>query len=442
MRILYFILKVTLHYSLRVFYPRLKLVNSPKKMFDRTIYVSNHAASFMDPLGVAAIRMPIVFFMTRSDVFTTISKPFLWACQMLPIYRQHDGEDTKGKNEEIFKKCTRVLSFGRGLLIFGEGFTDDVFIRRLKPVKKGAIRIGFNSLEAMDWKKKIHVAAVGCNYERPNQMRSGLLISTSEKFCLNDYRKEYKENPNKIINELTRRVEKMMQDQITHVQDKQLAPFHEQIMMLTRKGMNPDSFDRSLTIEQRWKYSQKLAHWMNDQSLEENESLAKFKNSAEGYFKLLKRFRLEENLMFWKANNPGGSRAKEIFNLTWLFPFALLGFIHCGLPYFLVKRFVEKSFRRKVFWGSVKLIMGKIIMGLINLPVIWLFHYFVYPSYWLGFAYYACIGFFWTAAYEWMLNFKRFKQKGAVNKTDLSKLMKKREELFAQMQEVVPGEFL
>jgi 1-acyl-sn-glycerol-3-phosphate acyltransferase len=97
----------------------------------------------MDPLAVASLRRPIVFFMTRSDVFTSFTKPFLWAAHMLPIYRQQDGVDTKDENTRVFAKCTNILSFGRNLLIFGEGFTDDVFIRRLKPIKKGAIRIGF-----------------------------------------------------------------------------------------------------------------------------------------------------------------------------------------------------------------------------------------------------------------------------------------------------------
>ena len=154
MRLLYFILFCTLRYSLRIFYPRLKTINSPGNMFGRTIYVSNHAASFMDPLVVASFRPPIVFFLTRSDVFTKLTKPFLWAAHMLPIYRQQDGVDTKDENIKTFDECTKILKYGRNLLIFGEGFTDDVFIRRLKPVKKGAVRIGFYSLEKLNWKKR------------------------------------------------------------------------------------------------------------------------------------------------------------------------------------------------------------------------------------------------------------------------------------------------
>ena len=432
---------MTLPYSLRVFYPRVKVVNSPKQFLGSTIYVSNHAASFMDPLIVAALRRPIVFFMTRSDVFTKLSQPFLWASHMLPIYREHDGEDTKGKNQEVFLKCTRILSAGRNLLLFGEGFTDDVFIRRLKPVKKGAVRIGFATLEDLKWKKKIYIAAVGCNYSDPGQMRSDLLVSTSEKICLNDYKEEYKENPNRVITLITKRIEKMMQEQITHVENKDDAPFHENIMMITRKGMNANNFDRSIPLKKRWRYSQNLANWMNAQDVENTEELAKLKGEADSYFKLLKRFKIEEHYLYWKKSSPNGSRLKELLMLIILFPFGIIGFIHCALPYFLVKRFVEKSFKRKVFWSSVKLILGKISIAILNIPFIFVFYYYIYPSWWLAIACFFSIGLTGLAAYMWFKYLKVFKIKGIINKADLSKLFKKRDELEAKINKLVPTSF-
>lgn len=422
-------------------YPRLRTHKAPKKFFGSTIYVSNHAASFMDPLVVAAMRMPIVFFMTRSDVFTPISKAFLWACQMLPIYRQQDKDDTKAKNEAVFKTCTRILKYGRNLLIFGEGFTDDTFIRRLKPIKKGAVRIGFMTLEDLKWKKKIYVAAVGCNYSEPNKMRSDLLISTSDRICLNDYREAFEENPNKVINELTKLVEKMMQEQITHIQKKEDAPFHENVMKLTRRGMTPENFDRSLSLTKRWRYSQKLANWLNTQDVEEDEKLSSVKNEAKGYFKLIKRFKLDDRLILWKINNPNGGRAKELLMMLILFPIALLGVIHCGLPYFFIKKFVEKTFRRKVFWASVKLILGMLAIGLLNMPLIWIIYYFIYPSWLVAIGYYSLIGLFGLATYMFVINLKDFKKKGIVKKTDISKFVAKREALISNMKEVVPSEF-
>ena len=144
MRILYFLLWLAFHYSFRLYFRKIKIVNPSNYFFGRTIFVSNHQGSFMDPLLIASQRKPIVFFMTRSDVFTKFTKPLLWMVHMLPIYRQRDGVDTKEKNAKIFEKTNIVLDKNRSILIFGEGFTDDRIQRRLHPIKKGPARIGFS----------------------------------------------------------------------------------------------------------------------------------------------------------------------------------------------------------------------------------------------------------------------------------------------------------
>lgn len=438
MRILYLFLFFTLRISNRIYFKRRKTYNTPMEFYGRTIYVSNHAASFMDPLLVASFRLPIVFFMVRSDVFTPFMKPIVWAAHMLPIYRQHDGDDTKGKNEAVFKKCSRILAFGRNLLIFGEGFTDDTFIRRLKPVKKGAIRIGFTALEDMNWKKKVYIAAVGCNYSDPNVMRSDILISTSDKICLNDYKEAFEKNPNKVINELTKRIEKLMQEQITHVANKDWAPFHENIMQFTRKGMNPENHNGNIPLETRWRYSQQLANWMNEQNLEETLELVELKSDMEGYFNLLKRFKLKERFVY-DYQTTKSNRTKELMYLLTMWPFAIIGLIHCLIPYLLVKRFAEKTFRRKVFWGSVKMLLGKLAMGLINIPFIFLFYHFVYPSYWLGFAYYiVIIPICGLIAYIYKLKLTDYKTKGIVRKMDLSKFIEKRKSIVEKIGKLIP----
>jgi hypothetical protein len=76
-------------------------------------------------------------------------------------------------------------------------------------------------------------------------------MSTSDKICLNDYQDAFKVNPNKVINELTKKVELLMREQITHVEDINWAPFHENVMQLTRKGMNSLNFDRKISLEKK-----------------------------------------------------------------------------------------------------------------------------------------------------------------------------------------------
>ncbi len=426
MRLIYFILFFVFKYCFWVYFRATRTFNAPKEFFGRTIYVSNHAASFMDPLVVASLRNPIVFFMTRADVFTTLMKPILWASHMLPIYRQHDGEDTKKKNEEVFDKCSRILNFGRNLLIFGEGFTDDVFIRRLKPTKKGAVRIGFYALEKSNWKKKIYIAAVGVNYTEPNLMRSDCLVSTSDKICLNDFRKEYEVNPNKVVTDLTKEIERLMQDQITHVETFEDAPFHEAVQQITRKGMHPTSSDRSIPLEKRWRYSQKLAHFFNANKERIHGEFSALREKLFNYNTQLAQKKIKDRDVIEYLEKGRFTRTGYLFRMILLAPLAFLGLIHCGIVYIGVKRFVEKSFKRTVFYGSVKLLLGTIGMGVFNIPFIFLFHKFVYPSWWMAIGYYTLIGIFFLAMILFNGALIIWKRKGQMKETDLKSMAEER----------------
>jgi hypothetical protein len=378
MHLLYFILHVILKYPLRLFYPNQVFINKPKKYFNRTIYVSNHAASFMDPLIIGSLQRPSVFFMTRSDVFTPLSKPILWQAQMLPIYRQHDGEDTKAKNNETFVRTSKVLAGGRSLLIFGEGFTDDVFIRRLKPLKKGAVRMGFDALERCDWKKNVYMATLGINYGDPNVFGSDLVVSNGKPICLNDYKEAYKASSTKTVNELTLLVEKDLQNQLTHVENANWVFFHEHVTRLLREGMHPADSDYSIPLKQRWENSRRLAKWMNEQVLDENINLVKLKEDLENYFNSLKKNKVEEKQIFQLSENKNPLTIQKVLALKIGIPFSMLGFIHGYVPYILVKRFVEKSFKRRVFWSSVKLLLGAASMAVWNIPLVITMHAFIF----------------------------------------------------------------
>ena len=438
MRPLYFFLKYFLKYPLWVYYPRLITVNKPKRRFARTIFASNHAASFMDPLVVAQCQPPIVFFMTRSDVFTPILKPILWASHMFPIYRDIDGENTKEKNENVFRKCYRILKYGRSLLIFSEGFTDDIFIRRLKPVKKGAVRIGFGALEDMDWAKKVYIRAVGVNYSDPNIIGSDVVISNSDPICLNDYRQKFIDDPNKTIYDLTKLVETKMREQITDVRKKEWAGTHEYIMRLTKKGMNAVDADKSIPLIKRWQYSKDLADWMNSQELDEVVEMVRLRDDLKAYFDLLRKEKIEEKHVAEIVNKKrSDARVKLYFALLW--PFAILGLIHNYLPYKLIKNFVEKSFRRKVFWGSVKMTLGVVAIGLFNLIFVFLGYYLIYPS-WL-----IWIGYFFTVAplsgmiaYGYFSKIKDYKKYKSTLERDLSEIATLRESLLERINQFIP----
>jgi hypothetical protein len=438
MRFIYFLLNILLQYPLRIYYPKQKLVNAPKRFFGRTIYVCNHASSFMDPLVIGVLQRPIIHFMVRSDVFNKFTIPIFNSAQMLPIFREQDGEGTKEKNEIIFKKCGKILSQGKNLLIFGEGFTDDVFIRRLKPVKKGAVRIGFLTLENLNWKKKIYLAAIGINYADPNVLGSELIISNSDRICLNDYKISYLENPTKTINDVNKLIEKKLQEQITHVEDKNWVFFHEHVMRLRRNGLDPNDTDCSIYLEERWKNSKALAHWMNEQYLDGNLELVQLKEALEIYFKQLSKQNIKEKYLYELDKN-GTFKFLMLYLKLFLFsPFAFLGLIHFYVPYKLVKNFSERVMKRPVFWSSVKMFLGSVIISLWNIPIMMLVNSFFIHSGWISFGIYMILPFVGILAYRWMKWSHELQDKKRMLKLNVIELLENRKDLLNRIGKLIP----
>lgn len=435
MRFLYLNYIIFLNYSLRMYFRKIRLVNPTRKFFGSTIYVSNHASAFMDPMIIATLRRPIVFFMTRSDIFTKWNHPFLSSGHMIPIYRQHDGGNAAEKNKASFRKATDILASNRNLLIFGEGMTDDVFERRLKPLKKGALRIGFTALESTNWEKKIQIVGIGCNYTNPNVMGSDLLIAESKPIVLNDYREQYEENPSKTINELNRVLEILLSSEITHIEIDQDFAFHEQVMKLSRKGMDPRCFDPQFSLVDRWKYSKSLAHFLNQFQGVYPEKLNNVKQDVSNYFQILNAKGMTEE-HFYQSKRKINVLNRLVFVL--LAPLALLGFIHAYIPYMLVKRFVEKTFKRKVFWCSTKMVLTMILMQLFNLPVLFLLPKIFGLSFWAALLYFVNIGLISLVWYEWRRALTNWKSIQQHKNSDLSaELWQKREELISQIEDEI-----
>ena len=86
------------------------------------------------------------------------------------------------------------------------------------------------------------------------------------------------------------------------------------------------------------------------------------------------------------------------------------------------------------------MILAKFSIGIFNLPFIFVFYHFIYPSWWLAIAYFTSIGLTGTVAYIWFNNFKSLKAKNAVNKVDLSALIAKREHLNTKLLDILPQE--
>lgn len=438
MRPFYLLLKLSLNISFRLFYKRFLVLNKHKELFGSTIYVSNHPNSFMDPILIGSLNHPIVHFMTRSDVFVWWLKPILWSAHMLPIFRQQDGTDTKGKNTDVFNKVNLSLKKGRNILIFGEGFTDDTPIRGLKSVKKGPVRMGFGALEAIGWSKKIYVSGIGVSYTDRNVIGSEFVLDNGPKICLNDYKEAYLANPSKVINEITRIVEKDMQDCIVYVAKPARYSLLEGIMQITRKGYNHANHDDRIPLIKRWEYSKNLANWINGNVTDESTEILALQKDLDSYFNLEKRMKVQDRFVIAGQDPELVSTLNNWLYLILMWPFAIIGFIHGFIPYIASKKLTEKIMKRKVFWGSVKMMMAKIIGSIYTIPIIiWITSWYL-PHWSLGILYYFLIPVLWRLSYEYAHQFKEIRIKRKMKSVDLSKFAEKRSELEERIKKLVP----
>ena len=75
------------------------------------------------------------------------------------------------------------------------------------------------------------------------------------------------------------------------------------------------------------------------------------------------------------------------------------------------------------------MILGALTIGIMNIPIIFFFYHFIFPSWILSFFYYLTIGITGLCAYLFINNLNDFILKGKIKKTDLSKAIKRRDEL-------------
>ncbi len=186
----------------RLYYRRFSVVGFEKIPADApVIFAPNHQNALMDALAVAyAARRPLVF-LARADIFKkpAIAK-ILNMLQILPIYRIRDGFEALGRNQEVFDLTVKVLKSKIPLCILPEGNHEGQ--KRLRPLKKGILRIAFQSEESTQFKLNLHIVPVGLDYSDYFNAGSDLTVVFGTPIRVADYADQYHENEQKTINTL------------------------------------------------------------------------------------------------------------------------------------------------------------------------------------------------------------------------------------------------
>jgi hypothetical protein len=242
-----------------------------------------------------------------------------------------------------------------------------------------------------DWSADIKVQAIALNYSHPKHFRSSVVVAHGDVIHLKDYKEIYDESPSLAITKLTRAVQTSMQEQLTYIEQKDLAPFLENILILSRKGMNHFHHDASIPVEKRYYFSQRVANKINAEYKEEDPKWKSLSEGMSSYFKRLKKEKINENWVHRYSQTKSKKSSLLFIQFLLTLPITIIGLVHQLIPYLLIKRFVENTFKRDVFWSGVKLLLGATLSTLYNLVFIFLFYAYVFPSYWLAIGYFLIV---------------------------------------------------
>ncbi|MBK7343077.1 MAG: 1-acyl-sn-glycerol-3-phosphate acyltransferase [Saprospiraceae bacterium] len=230
---LYFILRPLTRWAFLAFYRRIYWTGHhhiPKQ--GPLIFTVNHPTAFVEPCFLASFGPRVLHFMTRGDVFTSSWVHWLLRqVHLIPIYRFHDGFSALRQNEASFAKARKILSRGGAILIMAEGRMGHE--KRLRPLQKGAARIGFGAMEEFGL-TDVMIQPIGVNYTYADRARKEIMVDVAEPFSLAEYLEGYRAEPQQTLERVTAQIASLLKERVVHIQQRTDEPLAEQILQLVR----------------------------------------------------------------------------------------------------------------------------------------------------------------------------------------------------------------
>jgi 1-acyl-sn-glycerol-3-phosphate acyltransferase len=374
------LLKGWIQLALLVYFRRIKVVgreNIPKGK--PIIFAPNHQYAFMDALLLVMVTWKIPYFLVRADIFKKSFFSFLLrTLKMMPVYRQRDSVDVISKNEETFSKCVDILNNGKHLTIFPEG--NHSKIRKIRPIRKGLLRIGFRTINENPESNNLVIIPVGINYDDHSRFQSDILIKFGEPITLEDYNKRYKKNQAKAFSDVSAAIYEDLVDLTVNIQHTESYKFYESVLKLYTPHFMRRIKLKYRNLLERFVAYKKIIAGLDEWNESDPKEFKAFETKNNKFFRQQIRSEFDPVCL----GNFFDSRLQRFFNYLLLiifWPIYMYGLLNnllaILLPYLIGKAAVKDDH----FLSSVKL-----AIGLLSFPVSYiiqaLIFYQFFPNGW------------------------------------------------------------
>ena len=159
-----------------------------------------HQQCLMEPLAVLCFSPRPPVFLARADIFRRPAiRAILTFLRIMPVYRIRDGQESLGRNREIFDRCCDVLLDGYPVCIMAEGRHNNC--HRLLPLRKGLFRVaGEAQLKLGD--RPLYIVPVGIDFDDYELPYSNLVVNIGQPIAVQPFMATYRENEPLALNRM------------------------------------------------------------------------------------------------------------------------------------------------------------------------------------------------------------------------------------------------
>ena len=159
-----------------------------------------HQQALMEPLAVLCFSPTPPVFLARADIFRRPTlRAILTFLKIMPVYRIRDGQESLGKNQEIFDRCRDVLLDGYPLCLMAEGRHNNR--HSLLPLRKGMFRIAGETQLALG-EKPLYIVPTGIDFDDYERPYSNLVVNIGKPIPVQPFMETYRDNEAQALNQM------------------------------------------------------------------------------------------------------------------------------------------------------------------------------------------------------------------------------------------------
>lgn len=303
--------------------------NIPKKT--PVILAINHQNALMDAMAFVQVLRKQPTFVARADIFKVrfIAK-ILMFLKILPIFRERDGKKSLKNNEEVNNIIVNGLVDNCIFGIMPEGSHSDQ--RKIRPLKKGIMRIAFEVQEKLPRDKSVVIIPVGIDYGHYINCKTTMFVNFGKPIKVTDFMEEHKKNAPKAINTALTRIKQGLQEVSIDIQQKELYDMFDSIRSIYRPNMLKKLKTKGKQLFRRFSADKETIRKLNI-FVENNENEAnKLNEKVKEFTNGVKKMNLRDWVLTKKKYSIIGLFLQSIFALT-ILPIHIVGVVTNYLPY-------------------------------------------------------------------------------------------------------------